>query len=356
VTEYHTTTEIVQRARSVLAPPVWDYIAGGAETEMTIRRNRAAIEGYAFRARVMRDVSAIDPSTTLLGTRLRIPYIAAPLGGLQQIHPDGGAAVVRGAIGFGTLPVISSVTEPGLEDSAAAAAGDKWFQLYVRGDDDWVMGMAARARAAGYTAFVITADTAIYSNRERQKISRFTPQSRARNEGGEGFQAALDWRVIRRLKAESGLPIVLKGVQAHEDATLALEHGVDVVWVSNHGGRQLDHAIGSLDVLPEVVEAVGGRVPIVVDGGFMRGTDVLKAIALGATAVAGGRLTALALGAGGDAAIARAFEILHYEITTSMGLLGVTSLAQLDASYVKAVGRVSDVGPFPHLDRGLHER
>jgi isopentenyl diphosphate isomerase/L-lactate dehydrogenase-like FMN-dependent dehydrogenase len=355
VTDYQTTTEIIQRARSVLAPPVWDYIAGGAETEMTIRRNRAAIDGYAFRARVMRDVSSIDTSTTLLGTALRIPFIAAPLGGLQEVHPDGAAAVVRGALTFGTLPVISSVTLPVLEECAAAAAGDKWFQLYVRGDDEWVMEMAARARAAGYTGFVITADTAHYSNRERQKIARYLPESRRVAPGGEGFQAALDWRVIRRLKAESGLPIVLKGVQAAEDATLALEYGVDVVWVSNHGGRQLDHAVGSLDVLVEVVAAIGGRVPIVVDGGFLRGTDVLKAIALGATAVAGGRLTALALGAGGEAAIRRAYEILAYEITTSMGLLGVTSLAQLDASYVKAVGQVSNPGPFPHLDRGLHE-
>ena len=197
---------------------------------------------------------------------------------------------------------------------------------------------------------MITVDVAIYGNRERQKLQRFTPQGR-RNAGGEDFQAALDWDLLDRIREIAGIPIVVKGIATAEDAELALEHGVDVLWVSNHGGRQLDHAAGSLDVLPEVVATVRGRTPVIVDGGFMRGTDILKAIALGADAVATGRMHAWALGAGGEPALNRMLEIVEYELRTAMGLLGVTSLAQLNASYVRRADASIGRGAFPLLDR-----
>ena len=226
---------------------------------------------------------------------------------------------------------MSSVSLPSLEESAAAAAGDKWFQLYIRGDFDWIREIVDRVRASGFRALVITVDVAIYGNRERQKLQRFTPQGR-RNIGGDDYQAALDWDMLDRIREIAGMPVIVKGIQAAEDAELALEHGVDTLWVSNHGGRQLDHAVGTLDVLPEVVAVVRGRAPIIVDGGFMRGTDILKAMALGADAVATGRMHAWALGAGGEPALERMLEIVEYELRTAMGLLGVTSLAQLDAA------------------------
>jgi glycolate oxidase len=348
VTEYLTTTEIVRAAQAALAPHAWDYIVGGSETEMTLWRNREAIERLAFRARVLRDVQTIDTSTKLLGTKLRIPYILAPVGSLQTITETGAAGQVRGACSFGTLPVVSSVTEPTLEESAAAAPGDKWFQLYVRGDGDWLAAIVKRVRTAGYKALVITVDVAHYSNRERQQMHRWVPEGR-RDAGGKNFQAALDWKVLDTIRRLAKMPVIVKGIQTREDARIALKRGLDGIWVSNHGGRQLDHARGALDILPEVVEVVRGRVPVIVDGGFMRGTDVIKGLALGANVVAGGKMHAWALGAGGQPALERMLELMQVEIETTMALIGVTSLKQIDASYVTRAEASIGRGPFPLL-------
>jgi isopentenyl diphosphate isomerase/L-lactate dehydrogenase-like FMN-dependent dehydrogenase len=347
VTEFMTTTEIVRAAQAALEPQAWDYIVGGSETEMTLRRNREAIEGQAFRPRVLRDVRTVDTSTRLLGTKLRIPYILAPVGSLQTITPDGAAAQVRGACAFGTLPVISSVTEPSLEETAAAATGDKWFQLYVRGDVEWIAEILKRVKTAGYKALVITVDVAHYSNRERQKMHRWVPDGQ--RAGGKDFQAALDWKMLDKIRSLAKMPVIVKGIQTHEDARIALKRGLDGIWVSNHGGRQLDHARGSLDALPEIVDVVRGKIPVIVDGGFTRGTDIIKAIALGADAVAGGKMHAWALGAGGTTALERMLELLRIEVETTMALLGVTALRQLDKSYVAKADASIGRGPFPLL-------
>lgn len=347
---FETTTELVRRAHALLASPVWDYVVGGSETETTVRRNRDAIGSLAFRPRILRNVSTLDTATTLLGTPLRIPYVLSPVGSLQAVVESGAAASVRAALAFGTLPIVSSVSQPGLEPAAAAATGDKWFQLYIRGDFAWVTEMVDRVRNAGYTALILTVDTAHYSRRERQIISRWLPPGRRDETADESNQAKLDWETARRIKEMAGIPVGLKGIQTAEDAELAVRDGFDVVWVSNHGGRQLDHARATIEILPEVVAAVGGRAPIVVDGGFMRGTDVLKAIALGASAVGTGRLHALSLAAGGEAALTRMLEILEIEIRTSMALLGVASLAQLGPSHIAAATPVTNApGAFPFL-------
>jgi isopentenyl diphosphate isomerase/L-lactate dehydrogenase-like FMN-dependent dehydrogenase len=347
--DFQTTTEIVRRAHGLLAPPIWDYIVGGSETETTIRRNREAISAFAFRPRILRNVSKLDTSTTVLGTKLRIPYILAPVGSLQEAVEAGAAASVRAAIAFGTLSTVSSVSQPGLEPAAAAATGDKWFQLYIRGDFEWVSEIVGRVRAAGYNALILTVDTAHYSRRERQLISGWVPPAR-RRDLEEQYQGMLDWETVRRIKEIAGIPIGIKGIQTGEDAEIALQEGIDLIWVSNHGGRQLDHARATIDVLPEVAAVVAGKVPIVVDGGFMRGTDVLKAIALGASAVATGRLHALALAAGGEAGAVRMLEILEIEVRTSMALLGVTSLGQIDRSYLASVTPLSNPpAAFPFL-------
>jgi isopentenyl diphosphate isomerase/L-lactate dehydrogenase-like FMN-dependent dehydrogenase len=348
-TEFQTTTEIVRAAQALLSPPVWEYVTGGSETETTMLRNREAISAQAFRARVLRNVATLDLSTELLGTRLRIPYIFAPVGGLQLIVPGGSAAAVRAAASYGSLGVVSSASEPSLEDCAAAATGDTWYQLYVRGDVQWVRAIVERVHAAGYRALVITVDLAYYGNRERQVLRRWLPLSR-RAPVGDDYLAQLDWETIARIKAACRIPLVLKGIQTAEDARIALEHGIDGIWVSNHGGRQLDHGRGTLDMLVEIVAAIGKAVPLIVDGGFLRGTDVLKALALGATAVASGRLYTLALAADGEAGAVRMLELMELELRKSLGLLGATHVAQLDASYVTHVGRPSgDLAAFPLL-------
>jgi len=332
--EFVSNEEIVLAARRNLGQGAWDYLVGGSESETTLRRNRLAFDRWGFRPRILRDVSKIDTSTTFLGQRLRIPVMLAPIGSLQVFAPEGGAAAAQAAAEFGTIQVVSSVTLPSLEETAAAGAGPKVFQLYVNGDMAWVKDMLDRVRAAGYIALTLTVDTAIYSRRERPLLNRWAPPTRRGPLEGRRYLTELTWESMDQIKAMWGGPFMLKGVGTAEDAKLAVEHGVDVVWVSNHGGRQLDHALGSLDVLPEVVQAVGGRASIVVDGGIQRATDVLKAIALGADAVAVGRLQAWGLGAAGKDGCLKVLELLEHEMISGMGLLGITSLQQLGPEYV----------------------
>jgi isopentenyl diphosphate isomerase/L-lactate dehydrogenase-like FMN-dependent dehydrogenase len=179
-------------------------------------------------------------------------------------------------------------------------------------------------------------------------MHRWVPDGR-RNAGGADYQAALDWKLLDKIRSLAKLPVIVKGIQTHEDAKIALKRGLDGIWVSNHGGRQLDHARGSLDVLPEVLDVVRGKVPVIVDGGFMRGTDIIKAMAMGADVVAGGKMHAWALGAGGETALERMLELLRLEIETTMALLGVTSLKQLDTSYIVRADASIGRGAFPLL-------
>jgi isopentenyl diphosphate isomerase/L-lactate dehydrogenase-like FMN-dependent dehydrogenase len=344
-----TTTEIVQHAHATLTPEIWDFIAGGAETETTVWRNRKAIAALAFRARVLRNVVSIDTTATLLGAKLRIPFILAPCGNLEDVTPDGAAAGARAAARFGTLHVCSSVSQPGLEAVAAASGEDRWFQLYLRGDRDWKREQIGRIDAAGYRALVITVDSAYYGNRERQVLRRWVPPGRVGRlaDGRADFPKMVDWETIDDIRTMTSLPLVIKGIQTGEDAALALEHGVAAVWISNHGGRQLDCCRGTLDVLPEVVQAVARRVPIIIDGGFRRATDAIKALALGASAVALGRLYAVALGAAGDEGVVRMLEILEGEMKTAMGGIGAASVGQLDATYVARDEAPPTLSAFP---------
>ncbi len=331
-----TTHAIIDAARAKLGPDVWDYIAGAAETETTARRNRVAIDSLALRPRVGRDVENVDTSASLIGHRLRIPVVLAPIGACQAITTDGGIAQARAAERFGTVPTISSVTEPSFEAVGASSAGPKVSQLYIRGDEAWTAALIDRVREAGFIATALTVDAAYYGRRERQLRSGWRPPThRSGPAPGTEWQPRLTWDWIERMHEHSGLPMVVKGIQTASDAEIAVARGFEVVWVSNHGGRELDHGEATIEVLREVVDAVAGRAEIVVDGGFMRGTDVLKAVALGASAVGIGRLQALALAAGGEDALVRTLELLEEEIIVAMGLLGVVALAELDHSYVK---------------------
>jgi glycolate oxidase len=245
------------------------------------------------------------------------------------------------------------VSHPGL-DKTAEASGDgfKIFQLYVRGDAEWVDDHVRRAIDKGYDAFCLTVDTDSYSRRERD-IAKRHQRRRVRVANARIFQAQFNWRDVERIKKGFDIPLILKGIATAEDAKIAVEHGVDCVYVSNHGGRQLDQGVGSIDVLPEVVEAVGGRARIIVDGGISRGTDVVKALTLGADAVACGRLYVYGLAAAGAEGMVRLFEILEDEIRICLSLLGVTGYHELDKSYIRPARQV--VPPhvhsaFPHLN------
>ncbi|MEE8444245.1 MAG: alpha-hydroxy acid oxidase, partial [Alphaproteobacteria bacterium] len=263
--DFQTLHEIVHAARATLSREVWDYVMGGAETETTLKRNRQALDALAFRPRVLRDVGEIDCGVELLGQRLRIPVLLAPIGSMQDIVADGGITPARAAAEFGTVQILSSACEPGLEKVAAAAGAAKIFQLYVRGDADWVEDTLRRAVDAGYIAFCFTVDLDRYGRRERDIARRHVTTARL-TVAGEEYQARFNWADIAAIRARHDIPLILKGIATAEDAALAVEAGIDIVYVSNHGGRQLDHGRGGADVLPEIVEAVAGRARVIFDG------------------------------------------------------------------------------------------
>jgi isopentenyl diphosphate isomerase/L-lactate dehydrogenase-like FMN-dependent dehydrogenase len=351
--EFLNLHEVVAKARQNLNQNDWDYIVGGVETETTLRRNRMALDTIAFRPRVLRDVSNVDVSTELFGRKLRLPIVLCPVGSLECFHPEGAAPVVEAAGEFGIAHMLSSVCDPGLEDVAKAAPDAlRMFQLYVRGDAAWVDDYVARAIANKYSVFCLTVDTAHYSRRERDIAKRHITGGRRRAAGRE-FQAALDWKTVERIKSKFNIPLAIKGIATAEDAKICLDHGVDFVYVSNHGGRQLDHGRGSADVLPEVAEAVAGRAKVIVDGGFYRGSDIVKAMALGANLVGLGRMQCYGLAAAGQAGIVRMLELLEDEVIRSMGLLGATGYGKLDASCLHAAASTNQpsvFSAFPHLE------
>jgi len=332
--EFQVLHEFVTSAKRKLAVEYWDYLVGGTETETSLRRNRLALDSIAFRPRVLNDVTRIDPSSTIFGRKIALPVMLAPIGSLESFDPGGGVTVARGAGAANVPMLISSVTTLRLEDIAAGGGGPKIYQLYVRGDDDWVSDRVSQAMDAGYDAFCITVDTQVYSRRERDIARRFVKSWRTAATGHD-WQAGFAWKNFAAVrKRHPSVKFLLKGIATHEDATRAVEEGVFAVYVSNHGGRQLDHGRGSIEVLPEVVKAVAGRAHVAIDGGFCRGSDVVKAIALGADWVGLGRLFCYALAARGAAGIERMAELLGEEMREVMGLLGVSTLAELGPQHL----------------------
>jgi glycolate oxidase len=349
--------EIVAAARKNLPRDLWDHLSGGSDSETTLLRNRHALDSLALRQRVLVDVRKIDISTTLLGRKLSSPVFLAPVGGFVGFaHPEGACNVARAAVAHGTAAFISTAAKPSLEAAAAAVKEPLIFQLYVRADRKWVEDILDRAKAAGYRALCICVDRNYYGRRERDIIARASVRE---GFGDPGFQMALNWSDVGWMKERMGKPLILKGIATAEDARLAVEHGADVVYVSNHGGRQLDHAQGTIEVLPEVVAAVGGRAEILWDGGVLRGTDVVKALCLGARAVGVGKLLGWALAAAGEPGLKRMLELMDVEIRTAMGLMGVTSLAQLNPSWVRQAAPVrpaSQTDAYPWFEEQLRKK
>jgi isopentenyl diphosphate isomerase/L-lactate dehydrogenase-like FMN-dependent dehydrogenase len=301
---FQSLQEIVHTAHQKLTPELWDHLSGGADSETTLRRNRLALDALALRQRVLVNVADI-----------------------------------------------SIAVKPSIEAAQQAVNEPLIFQLYVRSGREWIEEMLDRARAAGYRALCVTVDRAWYGRRERDLINRANVRE---GFGDPRYQASMTWTDLVWMKEHMKAPLIVKGIATAEDARLAVDHGADVVYVSNHGGRQLDHAQGSIEVLPEVVEAVAGRAEVLVDGGVLRGTDVIKAIALGARAVGVGKLLGWALAAGGQPAIERMLELLETEMRTAMGLMGVSALSQLNPSWVRpamVAGPISMTSAYPWYER-----
>ena len=338
-------------AEERLEPGPWAYLAGGSGDEWTLRENRAAFARWTFRPRVLCDVSEISTATTVLGTPVELPVVVAPVAYQQLYHPDGECATARGAAAAGAVMAVSTFCTRSHEEIAAAAPGlMQWCQLYVFQDRSVTHEHLADAAAAGCSAVVLTVDTPRLAQRERDLRVGFEIPSRlplpyARAAIGDAPQnpadqfalldASVSWRDLEWIAGESQLPVVLKGVVTAEDAELAVEHGAAAIVVSNHGGRQLDGAPATLDALPEVADAVAGRVEVYLDGGIRRGTDVAKALALGARAVLAGRAPVFGLAAAGEDGVRHVLELLRDELTLALCLLGCTSPDKLTRSHVQ---------------------
>jgi isopentenyl diphosphate isomerase/L-lactate dehydrogenase-like FMN-dependent dehydrogenase len=345
VADYETLAE------EALEPGPWAYLAGGSGDEWTLRENRAAFERWTFRPRILCDVSGVSTATTVLGNRIEVPALVAPVAYQQLYDPDGECATARAVAAVGTGMAVSTFSTRSHEEIATAAPGLlQWCQLYVFQDRDFTREHLAGAAAAGCSAVVLTVDTPVLAQRERDlrvgfEVPSDLPLPYARGAIGDEAQnpadqfalldASVSWRDLEWIASESRLPVVLKGVVTGDDARLAVDHGAAAVVVSNHGGRQLDGVPATLDSLPEVVEAVAGRAEIYLDGGIRRGTDVAKALALGARAVLAGRAPIFGLAAAGEDGVRHVLELLRDELALTLCLLGCTSPEEVTPAHVQ---------------------
>ena len=345
------------RAREQLDPMLFDYIAGGSGDEWTLRENRAAWSRMQLLPRMLRGVGTRDQRTTVLGTPVTFPVLVPPMGFHGLCHADAELATARGAARAGTIFVASTVSNRSLEAIAEASRGTRWFQLYVYRDKAITRDLVQRAAAAGYTALCLTVDTPLAGQRERDRRNRLrlpahlglenfpamhADRQKVGNEGesalaryiADMWDANLTWDDVDWLRSISPLPVIIKGILAPGDAALAVEHGAAAVIASNHGGRQLDGVPAPITMLPYIIDAVAGRVEVLLDGGVRRGTDVLKALALGARAVLVGRPLLWGLTLDGEAGVVAVLEHLRGEIDLAMALAGCATLNDIDAALV----------------------
>ncbi len=321
-------------------PAAWDYYATGNDDEVTLRENRAAFERIRLRPRMLVDVSQVDTATTALGTPVSMPILIAPTAMHRFACEEGERATARAAGAAGTLMTASTESWCPLEDIAEAATGPLWFQLYVYPSRSFAEQLVRRAEVAGYRAIVLTVDAPRFSRRQRSMRSEADlPQYKTGNfpeTAGEADEVPmLTWADIAWLRSVTSLPLVLKGLLTAEDALLAVEHGIDGIVVSNHGGRQLDTVPATIEALPEVVEAVAGRCEVYLDGGIRRGTDALKVLALGARAVFVGRPILWGLAVNGEAGARHVLELLHTELELAMALAGRPTIASVGSNILK---------------------
>ena len=329
-------------AQSKMDPAHWDFFAGGSDDEVTLRSNRAALERIRLRPRVLVDVSMIDTHTSVLGAPVSMPVLVAPTAMHCLAHPEGECATAQAAGQSNTLMIASTTATRSLEEIARAASGPLWFQLYVYPSLQFAEQLVHRAESAGYRAIVLTVDLPTLGNREKDRRNNvvippppfFEANFVGVEKSGQEW-VTLTWELLSWLRSITSLPILLKGILTAEDALLAIEHGMDGIIVSNHGGRQLDTAIASIEALPEIVDAVAGRCEVYFDGGIRRGTDVLKALALGARAVLVGRPILWGLAANSAEGAYHILEILRKELELAMALSGRPTLSSIDQTLVK---------------------
>lgn len=338
-------------AQAKLTPMAYDYYASGAHDEITLRENHAAYDRIKLRYRVLRDISQRDTSATVLGQPIAMPVIVAPTAFHKLADPQGEVATVRAAGRAGTLMILSTLSTTSIEEVMAAAMGPVWFQLYVYKDRGATKALVERAEAAGCAALALTVDAQIWGRRERDVRNRFQlpaglsvknlmpagQEAFPADAQGSGlaayvaslFDQTLSWKDVEWLCGLTKLPVLLKGIVHPDDARQAADTGAAGVIVSNHGGRQLDTAPATIEALPAIVEAVDGRVEVLIDGGIRRGTDVIKALAYGAKAVAVGRPVLWGLAAEGQRGVEKVLELLRYEVDLAMGLCGCASVGEV---------------------------
>ena len=322
-------------AAEVLEPGAHGYFAGGTNDELTLADNEAAFRRLRFRPRVLVDVAAVETATTVLGREVSLPVLLAPVAWQRAAHPDGEPAAARAAAAAGTIMCLSTFATATLAEVAATGVA-RWFQLYVPRDPAVAAETVASAAEHGFEALVLTVDTPVVGRRERDHRTGFhvTPQLTPHGVT-DLISPSVTWPDVGRFAALSGLPVVLKGILTAEDAHLACESGASAIVVSNHGGRQLDGVPASIDVLEEVVDAVEGRLEVLLDGGVRRGGDVVKALALGARAVLIGRPAVWGLAVGGEQGVRHVLELLRDEVTLALQLLGCTSVAAVTRAHVR---------------------
>ncbi len=341
--------DLEEMARAVMDPAAFDYVAGGSWDEVSLADNEAAWRRRRLRPRVLVGAPAVDPSTKMLGKPSALPLAVAPMAVHSLAHPDGEVESARAAASAGIPFTLSTTSSRSIEDVASAAPdGNRWFQLYTQAAEGVSRSLVERAEAAGYTAIILTVDLPVLGYRDRDRRSGFLLPPLGNFDGSQAIrpqdhlQHRLSWADLRAIQDWTSLPVVLKGIMTAEDARLAVEHGVEGIVVSNHGGRQLDRVPAPVDVLAEVVAAVGGQVEIWVDGGVRRGLDIAIARAMGAQGVLIGRPIFWALAVGGAAGVERAIAILREEFEIALELLGTPTPADITSSHLVASRNADD--------------
>ncbi|CAL9095003.1 unnamed protein product [Musa acuminata var. zebrina] len=353
--EITNVCEYEEIAKQKLPKMIYDYYASGAEDQWTLKENRNAFSRILFRPRILIDVSNIDMTTTVLGFNISMPIMIAPTAMQKMAHPEGEYATARAASAANTIMTLSSWATSSVEEVASTGPGVRFFQLYVYKDRDVVRQLVKRAERAGFKAIVLTVDTPRLGRREADIKNRFTlppfltlknfedldlgKMERTNDSGLASYVASqvdrsLSWKDVKWLQTITSLPIIVKGVMTAEDTRLAIQAGVAGIVVSNHGARQLDYVPATINCLEEVVKAARGQVPVFLDGGIRRGTDVFKALALGASGVFIGRPVVFALAADGEAGVRKVLQMLRDELELTMALSGCTSLKEISRNHI----------------------
>ena len=342
MTDFKTIDQVIDAARTNLDPGAYTWAASGAGEGATVARNRAALDRLALVPHMLADAANRTTTTTFLGVELSMPVIAAPVAALGIYADDGGLLVARAAAAAGTVAMTSCLVLPTWEEVAATAPGRHFFQLYVFGDRGWTADVARRVSDAGYAGIAVTIDTPTIGRRDRTVEADYVwgyppggPPNFSELGWDTSFRTRYTWDDLAWLCEETDLPVIAKGVMTTTDARKALDCGVAAVYVSNHGGRQVDHAISTIEVLAEVANVVHGHADVAVDGGFLRGADVCKGLALGADVVAIGKLQCWGLAAGSEEAMRQTFEILEAEVSGVMANIGCSRVDDITADRVR---------------------